>query len=317
MKDTSLVTPVFLISLPRSGSTLLQRLLATHEAIATCAEPWIMLPLAYISRTNGIWTQYGHHQSVKALHCFENHLDMGQTIHVEAIRAYGMTMYRAAARGCPWFLDKTPRYYHIIPFLAEVFPDARFVFLFRDPLSIIASMIDVVRGNSIRRVDHLAHDVDVAPRLMVRGIQHVGNRGIILRYEDLVQTPEVHLERLFEFLGLPPEKEALRKFVDVSFQGLGDPLTESKKRNISGKLDKWRDIVDSPLRRLYVRRKLRFWNDRYLEIGGYPREALFRNLASARISRLRPEELLYLAESSLASGAKWMVYSFFAKERAL
>ena len=34
---------VFLLSLPRSGSTLLQRLLAAHPQVHTVAEPWLML----------------------------------------------------------------------------------------------------------------------------------------------------------------------------------------------------------------------------------------------------------------------------------
>jgi len=35
----------FLISLPRAGSTLLQRLLMAHSGIASCGEPWLALPM--------------------------------------------------------------------------------------------------------------------------------------------------------------------------------------------------------------------------------------------------------------------------------
>jgi hypothetical protein len=40
-------TAIFLLSLPRSGSTLAQRILAAHEGIATTSEPWILLPYGY------------------------------------------------------------------------------------------------------------------------------------------------------------------------------------------------------------------------------------------------------------------------------
>jgi hypothetical protein len=40
-------TPLFLLSLPRSGSTLAQRILAAHAGIATTSEPWILLPYLY------------------------------------------------------------------------------------------------------------------------------------------------------------------------------------------------------------------------------------------------------------------------------
>lgn len=43
-------TPLFLLSLPRSGSTLAQRFLAAHDAIARASEPWILLPYLYTLR---------------------------------------------------------------------------------------------------------------------------------------------------------------------------------------------------------------------------------------------------------------------------
>ncbi len=51
--------PIFLLSLPRSGSTLLQRLLAAHPHIHTTAEPWLMLPLAQAAGyDNGLSMDY-------------------------------------------------------------------------------------------------------------------------------------------------------------------------------------------------------------------------------------------------------------------
>ena len=40
-----------------------------------------------------------------------------------------------------YFLDKTPRYYLILKELEQVFPDAKFIFLFRNPVQIYASML--------------------------------------------------------------------------------------------------------------------------------------------------------------------------------
>ena len=39
--------PLFILSLPRSGSTLLQRVLANHPDVATTPEPWVLLPMVY------------------------------------------------------------------------------------------------------------------------------------------------------------------------------------------------------------------------------------------------------------------------------
>jgi hypothetical protein len=42
---------VFLISLPRAGSTLLQRLLMGHPLVASCGEPWLALPPSLLNQT--------------------------------------------------------------------------------------------------------------------------------------------------------------------------------------------------------------------------------------------------------------------------
>ena len=38
------VTPVFVMATPRSGSTLLQRVLTTYDEVGSTAEPWVLLP---------------------------------------------------------------------------------------------------------------------------------------------------------------------------------------------------------------------------------------------------------------------------------
>jgi len=49
---------IFLISQPRSGSTLLQKILNTHSQIISASEPWIMLNPVYALRSSGIKAEY-------------------------------------------------------------------------------------------------------------------------------------------------------------------------------------------------------------------------------------------------------------------
>src|SRR5688500_15750036 len=68
--STTPPTPLFLLSLPRSGSTLAQRILAAHEAIATASEPWILLPYLYTLRERGAYAEYNHRVLVRAVEDF-------------------------------------------------------------------------------------------------------------------------------------------------------------------------------------------------------------------------------------------------------
>ena len=53
-----------------------------------------------------------------------------------------LALYEQAAGGATWFVDKTPRYHLVVDEIMELFPDARFVFLWRHPLAVAASMIE-------------------------------------------------------------------------------------------------------------------------------------------------------------------------------
>ena len=54
------ISPIFLYSLPRSGSTLLQRMLADNPVIATASEPWFLLPIVYSTKSSGVYAEYSH-----------------------------------------------------------------------------------------------------------------------------------------------------------------------------------------------------------------------------------------------------------------
>ncbi len=71
------IRPLFLLSQPRAGSTFVQRVLAAHPKISTASEPWILLPLLYSLRDEGIRAAYDHHQLVLAIEDFSRQLPRG------------------------------------------------------------------------------------------------------------------------------------------------------------------------------------------------------------------------------------------------
>ena len=77
---TQNVKPVFLISLPRSGSTLLQKMLMAHPEIDSCAEPWIMLPLIYSTKRVGIESEYGQRSTSIAVQSFIDAIGGGASV---------------------------------------------------------------------------------------------------------------------------------------------------------------------------------------------------------------------------------------------
>ena len=86
-------SPIFLFSLPRAGSTLLQRVLMSHKDVASVAEPWLMLPFSYAYKREGILTEYAHSVSYAAFEDFIGNLPNKEDDYYNALRNFAFTIY--------------------------------------------------------------------------------------------------------------------------------------------------------------------------------------------------------------------------------
>ncbi|MEW8634061.1 MAG: sulfotransferase, partial [Candidatus Thiodiazotropha endolucinida] len=71
------INPVFIISLPRSGSTLLQRIIATNPRVSTVSESWLLLPLLSMHTSRELYSEYGQRLAKIAINEFTETLPDG------------------------------------------------------------------------------------------------------------------------------------------------------------------------------------------------------------------------------------------------
>ncbi len=189
---------IFIISQPRAGSTLLQRLLAGNPAVLTSAEPWLMLHPLYALREKGIQAEYDSGEAHNALSDFLTYYAGGEEIYLLGISELARVLYSNALTraGKTIFLDKTPRYYYIIPDLYRLFPRARFVFLVRNPLAVLASILKTWVGQEWTYLHNFRDDLLLAPERILAGRQLLGDEAIWVRYEDLVTRPADSLQAI-------------------------------------------------------------------------------------------------------------------------
>jgi hypothetical protein len=203
---------IFLISAQRSGSTLLQSMLASHPSVHTEPEPWLLLPLVYSRRTNGIWTEYDCEFSTDALEAFLARID-GSALYDECIRSFVETLYARALAGggARYFLDKTPRNFLVIDDISRIFPTAKLVFLLRHPIAIFSSMLDGVSCDWSSMLQDSGYRLDLlaAPNLIAKAVRSIKD-PIVVHYEDLVRTPERTMQALCARLGLRFDSATLR-----------------------------------------------------------------------------------------------------------
>ncbi len=130
--------PVFIVAAPRSGSTLLWETLATHAGLATLGGEahWLvesdaaLRPGAPGVDSNRLTAREATPEVVARIR---------QLAAQRAVDSQGAALTAAAALR---LLEKTPKNALRIPFFERIFPDAQFIFLWRDPRENLASIIE-------------------------------------------------------------------------------------------------------------------------------------------------------------------------------
>jgi hypothetical protein len=196
---------IFLLGPPRSGTTLLALLLGQHPEICSPPEPWLMfavealgkVPLEHPAKSNLIGAAFAD---------FTRTLDLRGAQRACAVHLYNQALKQSGARV---FLDKTPRYHLIAPFLADLFPRAKFIVLTRNPLARLASMKQTWRFSLVHALgdtpgDELVADFALAPRLLLDFTAQNAGRCLCLSYERLVLDSTATYAQALSFIGARP-----------------------------------------------------------------------------------------------------------------
>jgi hypothetical protein len=280
---------VFLIGAPRSGTTLLARMLSAHSAVYGRAEPHLITPIAHLGYFGSVqkapYDPYNVEQAVKEIVA---EIPRGEAGYLEALRAYTDSVYaqlmERAPQGTRYFLDKTPAYALVLPFLTKLYPDAKYVVLTRHPLAVLTSYVEsFFDGNYQVAMEHnpiLARYVPALARL-------VRERPVPLvwvKYEELVKDPETQFRGVCDYLGVPFEESAISYGESgEAFKGLGDPTGVQKHtRPVTSSVSKWAsEIASQPKVLDFVSRLLDQLADDDLATLGYPRAAMVAQLEAA------------------------------------
>jgi Tfp pilus assembly protein PilF len=200
--------PVFIIGLPRSGTTLLEQMLSSHSAVRRGGE------LTFV----GEWPQLINRLLADAAPFPEN---LARTWSADQRHVASMLrdyyFARAEARGLldpgrPFFVDKMPFNELWLPLIHIAFPRAKIVRIVRHPLDVCVSMLShqLTHGfNCGYEIGTIVHQLGSIFDLTRHYRREIELADFTLRYEDLVRQPEEQIRRLLDYLGLPFETACL------------------------------------------------------------------------------------------------------------
>jgi hypothetical protein len=301
------ITPIFILSSPRSGSTLLQRVLAAHADVATTSEPWILLPFLAPLRPDLPGASHRDELVSEAVEDFVRELPDRRRDYLAAVRTAALQLYERAAPGeARWFVDKSPIYHLVVDELVEAFPDGRFVFLWRNPLAVLASAVELF-GQGRWEADRYTLALFQSIEDLVPASVRFASVAHAVRYEDLVRGDEATWSALTEYIGMPFDRSAIERFTEVELHGRkGDQLGPARFDSLSTEpLDKWRLVVNNPVRRAWARRYLRWIGPERLAQMGYDLDELMAELGRLDIGTAgAAEDLMRIGASMLREAGK-------------
>ncbi len=232
-------SPIFILGMPRSGSTLIEQILASHTQVEGTAElPYLNNIAQAINRNRAEVPHYP--EAVREL----------RSAHYEAMGEDYLDQARAHRReNRAFFTDKMPNNFFHVGFLHLILPNAKIIDARRNP-------IDACLGNYkqlFARGQPFSYDLsEVADfylqyhRLMAHWDKILPGRVLRVRYEDTVSDLEDQVRRILAYCQLPWEDNCLefhkthRAVLSASSEQVRRPIYKDAVnfwRHYEGKLD--------------------------------------------------------------------------------
>jgi hypothetical protein len=262
MNKLGAVNPYFfVVGCPRSGTTLLRRMLDAHPRLAMMPRETHFIPRIYERRAGltieGEVTPAVVDELLADRHFARLGIDreaLEQLLTREEPTPYASLVSRifdmqGRARGTELVGDKTPGYVRQLPTLHALWPEARFVHLIRDGRDVCLSLLEWRSGPRLAgRFSSWAEDPVSTAALWWEWHVRLGREDGLslgperyreLRYESLVSNPERECSAVCNFLGVRYD-DAMVRFQHGRERGEPGRSAKGASRPVTSRLRDWR-----------------------------------------------------------------------------
>lgn len=245
MEDKHLI---FIISQPRSGSTMLQALLSNNNEVGTLNEPWLLLPFLSHNRHDLSKALYNSYIAYWSVSEFKRRI--GKDGFNNDLKQFLLLQYHKILKNEERLvIDKTPRYYEILDDIVNYFPNAKIIVLKRNPFAVLSSIIKTWDKNTMYKLLDYKRDLLYAPLLLQKFIkENEDNSNVnVVHYENLVKDPLTVTKDLYTWLGVEFDKSCLNFTKNIKHQGIfGDTDDMKTNRTPSSQfIDSWKAVAGS------------------------------------------------------------------------
>ena len=194
-------TPIFVLGMPRSGTTVVDRILSNHSMVTSAGELQV-LPLAVKKAADGRGKQLVDVDTLRGM----PELDMS------ALGDHYLRQSTAFVHeDQPYFIDKFPLNFWFLPLIVKALPEAKLICLIRNPLDVCFGVYKTLFSLSVPYYNfsfdlmNAARYVRNFERLVQTWQSELDERLHVVGYENLVGSPREEIRRILNYCGLPWE----------------------------------------------------------------------------------------------------------------
>ena len=194
-------SPIFVVGLPRTGTTLVERIISSHSHVHSAGEVQ-QFPSA-VRRLTGVAGSARHSAAV---------FTAAANIDAKALGELYLSSTMRVRGSLPRFVDKLPHNYLYVGLIASALPNARIVHVTRNPIdSCFANYKQLFADAYFHTYDQreMARHYVRYRRLMRHWAAVLPGRFLDVAYEDVTSELEREARRIVEYLGLPWEDACL------------------------------------------------------------------------------------------------------------
>ena len=223
LSGTTEPDPIFIVGLPRAGSTLLEQILASHSMIEGTSElPYIIGLSRYIKQT------YGDYPEVLNTLSDDELTSLGER-YLSQARTHRVT-------DKPYFIDKMPNNFRHLGLIKKILPNAKIIDARREPLSCCFSGYKQLfaEGQEFSYdLDDIAQYYEDYLALMTHWQTCFGENILLVRHEDVVSDLEGSVRRMLDFIGVDFEPNCLQFY--QTNRAIKTPSAEQVRQPINPK----------------------------------------------------------------------------------
>jgi tetratricopeptide (TPR) repeat protein len=224
--------PIFIVGLPRAGSTLLEQILASHSMVDGTMELHNILALAARLRGHG-----GRYPA--------NLHDIAPDI-LQKLGEQYLNDTQCYRTGAPLFIDKMPNNFLHIGLIKLILPNAKIIDARREPMACCFSGYKQLFGEGqtfTYSLEHIARYYNSYVKLMAHWDKVLPGEVLLVQHEDVINDLEAQVRRMLDFCGLPFEPQCLD--FHKTQRTIKTPSSEQVRQPIyrSG-MDQWRNFEE-------------------------------------------------------------------------